>query len=116
MRACLAFIFFCACSGPEAPDAALCRDFVHRLCLPEVCSTVQSTLSPGSSCEEQLLQNTGCGSDEFEFAVPTRGVIIECRLFLLHQGTNINQHSDCGDVDDMFDRCPDVVTFLKGSP
>ncbi len=105
---------FAACAGPPASDAEVCRDLVRRLCLPERCSIVDSELSVGSDCEATLLARTGCGDDDFQFSEPSRPRFLECRLPLLRRGAHVEQHPACEDVEESFDRCPDVVRFLGG--
>src|SRR5262245_45438553 len=89
-----------ACSGPPAPDAAICRDVIHRLCRPARCAEVTATLEVGDTCEFALLARTGCQSDDFAFpdALP-RERVLECRLALLRRGLDPEQHPGCEDVD-----------------
>ena len=105
-----------ACAGPEAPDAAVCQDSIHRLCLAPVCSRVVDTLAVtgDASCETTLLQRTGCGDAAFTFTTPTRERFLECRSPLLRGGPDRNDRATCADVEESFDRCPDVVTFFNG--
>lgn len=105
------------CSGPPAPDAAICRDVIHRLCLPARCSVVTFTLAVGDTCEADLLERTRCHQDDFTFQEPlTRDRVLECRLALLRSGLDLEQHPLCTDVSDMIEICPDVTAFLGGSP
>jgi len=103
-----------ACSGPEAPDADVCADYVHRICLPPRCARVDAELNVAATCEAVLLQRTGCGNPAFAFTVPTRERFLSCRAPLLRQGDGREQHPACEDVSESFDRCADVVSFLNG--
>src|SRR5687767_3499865 len=106
-----------ACSGPDAPDGAVCRDVVHRLCDPPRCTAVNSALGVGDTCESVLLQRTGCNAEDFAFPDPPgRGRILECRLILLRGGGHPEEHPDCDDVAEFIDTCSDVTAFLNGSP
>lgn len=122
MRAWLARVFgavaiAAGCSGPPAPDVAICRDVIHRLCLPERCSAVTFLLEVGNSCEADLLARTGCFQDDFAFPDPPgRDRVLECRQPLLREGLESEQHPACPDVTDMMEACPDVVAWLKGAP
>ena len=103
----------CSCQGALAPDAAVCRDVVHRVCIPPRCSRT-ATLGVDTNCEDTLLSRTGCEAADFEFTTPTRERFLECRLPLLHAGKNAETHPDCLDVDQMLNECPDVERFLQG--
>jgi hypothetical protein len=104
------------CVGPPAPDAALCRDVITRLCLGPVCPTTQSSLSlPADGCEATLLERTGCGSDEFAFTRPDRARVLECRRPLVRVSSSTFVKAPCPDVDAFFATCPDLTTFLSGS-
>jgi hypothetical protein len=104
-----------ACTGPVAPDAAVCRDLIHRVCIPPKCSsTATLNLDGGSACETVLQSRTGCDSDDFAFSAPARDRVLECRVPLLRAGKDPEQHPDCLDVDSMITDCPDVTRFLQG--
>lgn len=103
------------CVGPAAPDPDLCRDTIHRLCLPPVCADVTGRVAvDAGTCEETLLTRTGCGSDGFKFVTPTRERFIECRVPLVRAGVERDTAPDCNDVLDAFNACPDLVHFLGG--
>lgn len=91
----------------------MCRDLVHRLCIPTRCARAVN-LAPEATCEETLLARTGCVADDFEFSAPTRDRFLECRVPLLHAGTNVETHPDCLDVEQLLNECPDVERFLLG--
>lgn len=101
------------CAGPPAPDAAVCRDYLHRLCLAPRCVVVDATLAPGDACEEALLERSGCADDSFTFATIGRSRFLECRAPLLRAGDATEAHPDCDDVAQSFSRCPEVVEFLR---
>ena len=103
-----------ACLGPPAPDPAICRDYLHRLCIKDVCAQVAPLFASGTSCETQLQTRTGCDSEEFVFSSPTRERFLSCRLPLLRAGQDPQTHPSCDDVAESFDRCPDVVRMLQG--
>lgn len=110
----LAWVF--ACSGPPAPDSALCQDVITRMCLARTCPGVNEQLALGSSdCEGTLLERTGCDADTYAFSVPTRERILTCRLPLVRQSTDPNHAPACGDVAEVMQQCPDVIDFLGGS-
>ena len=96
-------------------DPALCRDLIHRLCLPERCEETDTALGTTDACEAQLLSNTGCGEEGFGFATPSRKRILECRLPIVRAGDGIQTHPACVDVADMVRDCSDVVGFLRGA-
>jgi hypothetical protein len=104
-----------SCYGPPAPDAAVCDDFIHRICLTPICGAVIDALSPGSDCEDSLLQRSGCASPDFAFTTPSRDEFLSCRLPLLRSGSSRDSVPNCDDVDDIFTNCPDVVAFLNGA-
>ena len=104
-----------ACVGPEAPDAALCRDVITRICVAPHCSSVDAQLNPGMDCVATLSMKTGCGSDDFVFAKPTRERFLECRVPLVRLGAERAAAPGCDNVDEMFNNCPDVVAFLRGT-
>lgn len=105
-----------SCVGPAAPDAAVCRDVVHRLCLSPRCPSVEEQLSVGDECEDVLLGRTGCGDDSFTFETIARDRVLECRLFLLRGAPGSDDRPQCLFVDDLFTACEDLTLFLKGSP
>src|SRR5688572_16739750 len=57
-----------ACVGPVAPDVALCRDAIHRLCLEPRCTAVSVAFGVGDTCEALLVGRSGCAADEFTFS------------------------------------------------
>ncbi len=103
-----------ACSGPEASDVALCRDYIHRVCQPTVCDSVTPLFAAGTDCETALLAQSKCKADDFTFTTPSRDRFLECRLPLVRAGDNVESHPDCLDVSDSFTQCPEVVTMLDG--
>jgi hypothetical protein len=103
-----------ACYGPEAPDADVCADYIHRVCLPPRCAEVDTRLNVGATCEAVLLQRTACSNPEFAFTAPTRERFLECRVPLLRQGASREQHPACTDVVESLDTCPELVSFLNG--
>lgn len=109
----LAVVSLVACSGPEVSDAALCRDYVHRLCIPDICPAVTPIFTPGTDCETDLLARSGCSSDAFAFTTPDRATFLNCRLPLLHAGDNVEQHPDCDDITDSFTNCPAVEQMFS---
>lgn len=111
---CLVAAALAGCTGPAAPDAAICQDVIHRLCLSPRCPSVDAALGVGDSCESTLLSRTGCGSDSFMFTSPPRDTVLQCRVLLLRQGNAPEQHPSCDDVQDFLNECGDVVAFLKG--
>src|SRR5438105_4776596 len=100
-----------SCAGPDAPDAAVCRDAIHRLCLPLPCGAVLLAFGVSTSdCEAALLARSGCASDAYAFPDPPgRERVLECRLALLRAGGGPEQHPDCADVSDFVDLCRDVT-------
>ena len=102
------------CTGPPAPDVAVCRDYIHRVCIPPVCGDVTPLVPVGQDCETTFLTNTGCANDTFKFTTPNRNDFINCRAGLLNAGDDPEQPPDCQDVTDSFDNCPAVVRFLQG--
>lgn len=103
-----------ACSGPEAPDAAVCRDVVTRLCQTSACPGVAEQLPPGLDCEATLLARTGCGAEEFTFSSPTRERVLDCREPLIRVGTTTERPPSCEDTFQFVVDCPDVMTFFRG--
>lgn len=104
------------CVGPEAPDPALCRDLVTRLCLVPRCGQVDSQLAVGDDCEATLLARTGCGSEDFTFGEPSRARVLECRVPLIRVSTSHAVQPGCDNVAEVFANCPDLVRFLGGTP
>jgi len=107
-------LMLAGCDGPEAPDPAVCRDYIHRVCISPVCAQVATLFTPGTNCETTLQTNSGCLTDAFVFTTPTRNRFLSCRLALLRAGENVEIHPNCEDVAESFDRCPDVVRMLQG--
>lgn len=107
-------VFLVSCAGPEAPDAALCRDVVTRLCLAPVCDVTNEKLSlmAATPCEATLLMRTGCGDEAFVFTTPSRAQVLECRVPLLRQGASQRAKPSCADVAEMLFDCPDLARFL----
>jgi hypothetical protein len=103
------------CTGPAAPDAAVCEDYIHRICIQPLCSVVETDLNPPSDCETALLNQTGCGNASFAFTTPSRERFLSCRLPLLRSGSSEDDPPNCDDVFDSFTDCPDVVSFLAGA-
>ena len=110
----VALILVAACAGPAAPDAALCRDLIARLCVEPRCSEVDSRLSVSSTCEATLLSRTGCASDDFEFVDPPRTAWLSCRAIVVRSGTTTGAHPLCNDVGDMLNTCSEVTAALGG--
>jgi hypothetical protein len=115
VKRCLAagWVLAAACNGPPASDAAVCQDFIHRVCIQPVCSAVTSSLFLTGDCESTLLARTGCSSDAFAFGTPDRSRFLACRLPLLRAGASADSPPNCDDVQDIVNTCPDVVTFLN---
>ena len=99
---------------PPAPDAAVCQDFIQRICILPLCPDVANDLNPQGDCETTLLAQTGCGDPNFTFTTPSRDLFLSCRLPLLRAGSSADTHPNCDDVFDTFSTCPDVVAFLNG--
>lgn len=108
-------IWVSACSGPPAPDSALCQDVITRMCLSRTCEGVNEQLALGSmDCQSTLEERTGCGAEEFAFSTPSRERVLRCRLPLVRQGTDPNKAPRCEDVDEVLEDCPDLTGFLGG--
>lgn len=105
---------FAACAGPPAPDAALCADYIQRLCAAPVCEAVTRELAVTADCEATLLANTRCDDPAFAFSSPSRERVLECRMPLLREGDTRGQHPACEDVSESLTACPDLVRFLNG--
>lgn len=102
------------CQGPDAPDPALCRDYIHRICIAPLCPQVVPLFTAPQTCEVSLQQRSGCIGDDFVFTTPTRDRFLTCRLALLRASANSEAHPSCEDVAEAFDRCPDVVRMIQG--
>ncbi|GMU60499.1 MAG: hypothetical protein AMXMBFR34_22620 [Myxococcaceae bacterium] len=103
------------CYGPPAPDVAICRDIITRLCIGPVCTSTQAALNvPEDGCETELLARTGCGSEEFAFTTPERPRVLQCRKPLIRVSASTYVKAPCPDVDEMFATCPDMTAFLNG--
>lgn len=106
-----------SCVGPEAPDVELCRDVIDRLCAAPFCDQVPAKLSVSQDgCALALRQRTGCDDGGFTFTEPTRARVLECRLPLVRDEDNRSAHPTCDYVDESMRICPDLVTFLGGTP
>ncbi|HEX8705100.1 MAG TPA: hypothetical protein VF815_40085 [Myxococcaceae bacterium] len=104
-----------ACSGPPAPDAALCQDVVSRMCLARTCAGVSEALVLGNNdCQTLLLQRTGCGDEAFAFSEPSRERFLSCREPLVKRSTDPGKAPTCEEVTTVVEDCPDVVDFLGG--
>ncbi|MCP3139173.1 hypothetical protein [Pyxidicoccus xibeiensis] len=103
-----------ACSGPDAPDAAVCQDVVIRLCQTAACPGVSDGLGVPIPCESTLLERTGCGAEEFTFSTPTRERFLDCREPLLSRGTTTERPPACEDTTRLLTTCPDVADFFRG--
>jgi hypothetical protein len=106
-----------ACSGPDAPDAAVCRDVITRLCQTATCPGVGAQLAPGLDCELSLQERTGCGADGFTFTSPSRERVLTCREQLLRNGESTEKPPACEDTTRFLSDCEDVAgIFLEGRP
>lgn len=104
-----------ACSGPPAPDAALCQDVISRVCLARTCAGVSEQLALGNNdCQGLLLQRTGCGDDAFAFTEPSRERFLSCRQPLVKRSTDPGKAPTCEEVGAVMTDCPDVIDFLGG--
>lgn len=111
----LALVF--ACGGPPAPDAALCRDVLARVCLARSCPAVGEPLGLGTGvCQATLEARTGCGEEAFVLSEPSRERLLFCRQPLVRRGTDPGKAPTCGEVAEAFRDCPDLATFLQGAP
>ncbi len=109
-------VALCAsCAGPAATDAAVCRDWIRRVCAAPRCDQVTNTLNVGDDCEDVLLARSGCGDEAFAFQAVTRTRFLSCRLALLRGGREEPVRPECLDVAESFEVCPDVVSFFRGS-
>ncbi len=107
-------VLLSACSGPPAPDPALCEDVITRLCLAQSCPGVNEALAPGAECRASLLERTGCGEDAFTFREPSRERVLTCRLPLVRRDTSPEKAPTCQEVAEVQRDCPDVFQFLGG--
>lgn len=119
MKRCAFLLLFAlpACVGPEASDAAVCQDFIDRICQPPICFNASAALTlPADEmgCENTLLARTGCDSPDFAFGGITRERFLSCRLPLLNAGSASNTPPNCDDVQDIIMDCPDVIQFMNG--
>lgn len=117
----LCLVLACApllgCVGSPAPDAALCRDVIHRLCHAPRCAVVDAAFPYEAQCEESLQTRSGCAAEDFSFTTPSRARVLECRLPLVRVGTGVEQKPSCDDVAETIERCDDLVLFLnEGAP
>ncbi len=110
-RAWACWVVGAACVGPPAPDAALCRDVVDRLCAAPRCAPVDAQLAVDDSCVATLLSRTHCDADDFVFDVPNRRRWLDCRSVLVRSSVTA-QHPDCSDVAQFFSTCTDATSFL----
>ncbi len=111
-----AVALLCGCSGPPAPDAALCEDVITRLCLARSCPGLNEALAPGEDCRASLLERSGCGGEAFTFGEPSRERILTCREPLVRRSTSPERAPTCEEVAEVQKDCPDVVQFLRGQP
>ncbi|MFP2907155.1 hypothetical protein ACLESD_19320 [Pyxidicoccus sp. 3LFB2] len=102
-----------ACSGPAAPDAAVCQDVVTRLCQTASCPGVGAQLAPGLDCQFSLQERSGCGAEEFTFTSPSRERFLDCRELLLRNGTSTERPPACEDVARFFVQCGDVAGLFQ---
>jgi hypothetical protein len=107
--------FLLACSGPPAPDAALCQDVITRMCLARTCPGVGEQLALGNmDCQSTLQERTACGGEDFTFTQLSRERVLRCRLPLVRQSTDPGKAPSCEDVDEVLEDCPDLINFLGG--
>lgn len=104
-----------ACSGPPAPDAALCEDVITRLCLARSCPGVDEALAPGGDCQATVLARTGCDAQGFAFTTPSRDRVLTCRLPLVRRSTSPEKAPTCDEVAEVQRDCPDLIQFLGRS-
>ena len=109
----LGLLALAACSGPDAPDAAVCEDMIHRLCHAPLCPNVATTFNVSADCDATLLARSGCGAPGFQFTTPSRQRVLDCRAPLLRNGDGTNDVASCSDIDDTL-ACQDVVSLLNG--
>lgn len=99
-----------ACAGPDAPDAAVCRDAIDRVCLARSCEDVATrlALSPDvalEACVTTLTARAGCERDDFVFEQVDRETFLGCRERLLTAGTTTRSAPSCEDAES-FLTCP----------
>lgn len=104
-----------ACGGPPAPDVALCRDAIDRLCAQPRCPRVDA-LAVGADCVATLLSRSGCGDDAFTFTAISRARFLECRAPLVRASAAAGARAACPDVDEAFDRCPEMGELFGRGP
>ncbi len=105
-----------ACQGAEAPDAAVCRDVLQRLCLARACEGTPASVPQTDDCEATLLARTGCGSEDFSFGspAPSRERMLDCRSLLVREtGVSPGVAPTCADVAETFTQCPELGTFVE---
>ncbi|MGQ0503895.1 MAG: hypothetical protein ACT4TC_01095 [Myxococcaceae bacterium] len=114
----LTVILFTACSGPLASDAAICRDWIARVCAAPRCEQVTISLEVGDDCSEVLLARSGCAAEGFTFTSVMRERFLNCRLPLLRGGRTEPVAPDCIDLSQAFDQCTDVTRIFAdgGTP
>lgn len=110
----LGVLALAGCVGPAAPDAVLCQDVIHRLCLSPRCAVVDDQLSVGDDCNADLLARTGCGDLNFRFTTPSRDRVLACRDPLVSDGDHTNDKPTCAQVEETLS-CADLEDFLNGS-
>jgi len=105
------------CLGPEASDAAVCADYIHRICSLPRCPIVDGTfaLAGAADCETPLLVHSRCIEPGFTFSTPSRSAFLGCRAPLLRAGTEVAAHPSCEDIAQSFASCPDAVALLAGT-
>lgn len=103
-----------ACVGPEAPDAAVCADYIQRLCTEPICREVPARIGFSGDCASALLSATRCADPAFTFSAPSRERFLQCRAPLLRAGNEVGVRPSCEDVSHSLTQCPDMVTFLRG--
>jgi hypothetical protein len=111
----LIFVFALACTGPEADDVTVCKDYVHRICQPDLCDPVVPLVPAGADCQTALLAKSGCDKADFKFTDPSRDTFLNCRVALVRAGDNVEQHPSCDDVAESFDRCPNVRAMFNAA-
>ena len=110
-------LLLASCVGPVAPDVEICRDIITRVCAEPQCQTAQTRLRlPAVNCGATLEIRTGCADAEFTFSSPTREQVLNCRLPLVRESTNREDHPSCEYVDEALRNCPALVVFLGGNP
>lgn len=78
---------------------------------------VSERLKPAKDCLADLTQRVGCANDEFtwgEAGRPTRERILDCRLPLIRSGDDVTRAPRCEEVEETFDRCPDIERLFDG--